>query len=386
MPSLPIDIVEAVTPQQRTEFIHFQWKPYAGNLYWVPPLISERQVFADKARHPFHRHSEVALFIARRGGQSVGTIAAIINNRHNQTHNENIGFFGVFECIDDYAVAEKLLSTARDWVKARGKTAIRGPMNYSVNEECGLLVDAFDSPPCILMTYNPPYYKDFIERFGFTKAMDLFQMHLDVAKIPDAEQVMDPRLVRVTRKLQVRNKIRLRPVNLKNFDAEVVIIKSLYIQAWEKNWGNVPMTDEEIDYLGHNLKQFVDPDLVLIAEANGEPVGLALCLPDMNTPLRKAYPRPGVPEWWTLIKFFYHWKLRREIDTLRVVLLGVLEKYRRQGIEAMLYMEIARRALPKGIHRAECGWVLESNDLMRNGIEGVGGKINKTFRVYELPL
>jgi GNAT superfamily N-acetyltransferase len=386
MSAAPIDIVEAVTPQQRTEFIHFQWAPYTGNPYWVPPLISERQAFLDKTKHPFHQHSEVTLFLAKRAGQTVGTIAAIINNRHNQTHNENIGFFGLFECVEDYAVAERLLSTARDWVKARDKTAIRGPANYSVNDEFGLLIDAFDKPPCVLMTYNPPYYKDFIERFGFVKAMDLYQLLLDVGKLKDAEKAMDPRLVRVTKKLQQRSKITIRRTNLKDFDREVEIVKSLYNQAWEKNWGNVPMTEAEIDHLGHNLKQFVDPDLVLIAEANGVPVGLALCLPDMNVPLRRAYPRPGVPEWWTLIKLFYHWKVRPEIDTLRVVLLGVIEKYRQQGIEALLYMEIARQALPKGIHIGECGWVLETNDMMLRGIEGVGGKIFKTYRVYEMAI
>ena len=386
MSNSPIEIVEAVTPQQRDEFIFFQWVPYQGNPYWVPPLISERREFLDKTRHPFHQHSQVTLFMARRDGRTVGTIAAIINNRHNQTHGENIGFFGLFECVEDYAVAEKLLSTARDWVKSNGKDAIRGPANFSVNEECGLLVDAFDKPPCVLMTYNPSYYKDFIERFGFVKAMDLQQLYIDVGKLGDAEKAMDPRLVRVTKKLQQRSKVKIRTANLKNFDREVEIIKSLYIQAWEKNWGNVPMTDAEIDHLGHGLKQFVDPDLVLIAEADGQPVGLALCLPDMNTPLRKAYPRPGVPEWWTLIKMLYHWKLRREIDTLRVVLLGVLEKYRKQGIEALLYMEVARQALPKGIHKAECGWVLETNDLMRKGIEDVGGEVYKTYRFYQMPI
>ncbi|HLF29378.1 MAG TPA: N-acetyltransferase [Anaerolineae bacterium] len=386
MPADPIEIVEVVTPQQRTEFIHFQWVPYQGNPYWVPPLISERQVFLDKTQHPFHQHSEVALFMAQRGGQTVGTIAAILNNRHNQVHNENLGFFGLFECIEDYAVAERLLATARDWVKARGKTAIRGPANFSVNEEVGLLVDPFDKPPCALMTYNPPYYKDFIERFGFVKAMDMHALFIDVGLLKDAEKAMDPRLVRLTKKLQQRNRITIRRVDLKNFDREVEIIKSLYEQAWEKNWGAIPMTDAEIDYLGHNLRQFVDPDLVLIAETGGEPVGLALCLPDLNIPLRKAYPNPRTPEWWTLLKLVYHWKVRKEIDTLRVVLLGVLEKYRLQGIEAMLYFEVAKYALPKGIHKAECGWVLETNDLMRRGIEGVGGRVYKTYRMYDLQL
>ena len=381
-----IEIVEAVTPQQRDEFIFFQWVPYRGNPYWVPPLISERREFLDKTKHPFHKHSEVALFLAKRGGQTVGTIAAILNHRHNETHNENIGFFGLFECIEDYAVAETLLATARDWVKAKGKSAIRGPANFSVNEEFALLIEGLDMPPCVLMTYNPPYYKDFIERFGFVKAMDLFQMFIDVGKLKDVEQAMDPRLVRITKKLRERSKITIRRANLSRFDQEVEVIKKLYIQAWEKNWGNIPMTDEEIDHLGKGLRQFVDPDLVLIAEANGEPVGLALCLPDMNVPLRKAYPRPGVPEWWTLLKMLYHWKVRREIDTLRVVLLGVLEKYRKQGIEAMLYMDIARYALPKGIHKAECGWVLETNDLMWRGIENIGGHILKKYRVYEMPV
>ena len=386
MSSAPIEIVEAVTPQQRTEFIHFQWVPYQGNPYWVPPLISERQVFFDKTKHPFHQHSEVTLFMAKRGGQTVGTIAGILNNRHNQTHDENIGFFGLFECIEDYAVAERLLSTARDWVKARGKTAIRGPMNYSVNEECGLLVDAFDDAPRPLMTYNPPYYKGFIERFGFVKAMDLLAYYSDVGNFRDAEKAMDPQLVRVTKKLQARAKVTVRKVNMRRFDEEVDIIKSLWSQAWEKNWGNVPLTDAEIDYLAHNLKQFADPDFLLIAESNGEPVGMAVCLPDVNVPLRKAYPNPRTPEWWTLVKFLYHWKLRNEIELIRVVLLGVLEKYRLHGIEALLYFEVARNALRRGIHKAESSWVLENNVMMRRGIEGQGGKVYKTYRVYEMAI
>jgi len=386
MSSAPIEIVEAVTPQQRTEFIHFQWVPYQGNPYWAPPLISERQVFLDKTKHPFHQHSEVTLFMAKRGGQTVGTIAGILNNRHNQTHDENIGFFGLFECIEEYAVAERLLSTARDWVKARGKTAIRGPMNYSVNEECGLLVDAFDDAPRPLMTYNPPYYKAFIERFGFVKAMDLLAYYRDVGNFRDAEKAMDPQLVRVTKKLQARAKVTVRKVNMRRFDEEVDIIKSLWSQAWEKNWGNVPLTDAEIDYLAHNLKQFADPDFLLIAESNGEPVGMAVCLPDVNVPLRKAYPNPRTPEWWTLIKFLYHWKLRNEIDLIRVVLLGVLEKYRLHGIEALLYFEVARNALRRGIHKAESSWVLENNVMMRRGIEGQGGKVYKTYRVYEMAI
>src|SRR3990172_1831711 len=257
MPSAPIEIVEAVTPQQRDEFIFFQWVPYRGNPCWVPLLISERREFLDKTKHPFHQHSEVALFVARRSGQTVGTIAAIINNCHNQTHNENIGFFGLFECIEDYAVAEKLLATARDWVKAKSKPAIRAPANFSVNEETGRVVDAFDKPPCVLMTYNPPYYQDFIERFGFVKVMDLLQFFIDVGKLKDAEQAMDPRLVRITRKLRERSKVTIHRADLKRFDREVAVIKSLYIQAWEKNWGNVPMTDAEIDHLGRGLKQFV---------------------------------------------------------------------------------------------------------------------------------
>lgn len=386
MSSVPIEIVEAVTPQQRTEFIHFQWVPYKGNPYWVPPLISERQEFLDKTRHPFHKHSEVKFFMAKRDGQTVGTIAGIINNRHNETHNENIAFFGMFECIEDYAVAEKLLSTARDFAKECGKTALRGPANFSVNEEIGLLVDAFDSPPVILMTYNPPYYKDFIERFGFVKAMDLLALYRDVGNYRDAEQAMDPRLVRITKKLRQRSKITIRKVNLKNFEHEVEVIKTLYSQAWEKNWGNVPMTDEEIEHLAKNLRDIADPDLVLIAESDGKPIGLVLCLPDLNRPLRKAYPRPGVPEWWTLLKMLYYWKVRKDVDMIRVLLLGVLEDYRKLGIEALLYMETAQNALSKGIHKAETGWILETNDLMLNGLKNIGVEVYKTYRLYDLPL
>lgn len=386
MPTSPIEIVEATTPKQRTEFIHFQWVPYKDNPYWVPPLVSDRQKFLDKSKHPFHQHSEVALFLARRDEHTVGTIAAIINNRHNETHNENIGFFGLFECIEDYDVAEKLLSTARDWVKARGKSTLRGPANYSVNEEIGLLVDAFDAPPVILMTYNPRYYKDFIERFGFVKAMDLLAYFLDATKASDVENPLGSRLVRVAKKLQKRGKITIRQTNMKDFDREAEIIKKLYREAWDKNWGNVPMTDDEMHHLASDLKQLADPDFVLIVEIAGEPVGLALCLPDLNRPLRLAYPNPRTPEWWTLIKFLYHWKVRKDVNMVRVLLLGVLKKYRQRGIEAMLYMEIGRISLEKGIHEGEMSWILETNDLMRRGIEDMGGYVYKTYRLYDLVL
>lgn len=377
----PIEIREVKSPKDRMAFIKFPFWLYRHDPYWVPPLISERKEFFDPHRHPFYKHAEVALFLALRGGQVVGTIAGIINYRHNEFHQDRTGFFGCFEVIEDYAVAERLLATARDWVKARGMDRIRGPMNFSTNEECGLLVDGFDSSPVVFMTYNPPYYADFLERFGFEKAMDLWAYALSTAGIQPDGTGLPPKLLRVVEAVRRRlDDVTIRTANMKDFEGEVERFKTVYNSAWQRNWGFVPLTDEEIDHLAHGIRAFLDPDLVFIAEANGRPVGVSLSLPDINQALLRAKGRLFPIGW-----LYYLWD-KRKIDTLRVFAMGVVEGYRSRGIDALFYYETAKAAVSKGYRMGEMSWILENNEMMNRLIRFIGGTVYKTYRIYDLPL
>jgi GNAT superfamily N-acetyltransferase len=373
------------TSQERLAFIHFQWEVYKDDPYWVPPLISERVEFLDKERHPFHRHSEVDLFMARRNGKPVGTIAAILNNRHNEFQGEQVGFFGLFEVLSDREAAKALLETACNWAKERGMTAIRGPANFSTNEELGLLVDGWDGPPVIMMTYNPRYYVDFIEGAGFHKAMDLVAYIMDLTPWGPHGENMPPKLLRVAKKVEQRGDFAVRKMDMRHFDEEVARFKRIYNSAWEKNWGFVPLTDAEIDHIAAGLKQIVDPDVIWFAEKDGEPIGAMLPLPDLNQALIHAYPRPGVPEWWTMAKLLWHWKVRRRVDTIRGFAGGVLEPYRGRGVEAVLFIKMAQAALRR-YHRAEISWVLENNIMMRRTAEMLGATVYRTYRIYEKEL
>jgi hypothetical protein len=373
------------TPAEKLEFIHFQWEVYRDDPNWVPPLISERVHFLDQDHHPFYEHADVELFMARRDGKPVGTIAAIINRRHNEVHEERVGFFGYFEVLEDREAAESLLETACNWVRDQGMTAIRGPETFSQNEEAGLLVDGWNGPPVIMMTYNPRYYVDFIEGAGFYKAMDLLAYMVDIYKFGPHGKNLPPKLLRVADKIQKRRGFTVRHVDMRRFDEEVQRVKKIYNAAWQKNWGFVPMTSAEIDQLAANLKQMIDPKLIWIAEKDGETIGMLLPLPDLNQALLKAYPRPGVPEWWTMAKFFWHWKVRGCVTTLRGLVGGVLEEHRGLGIMAVMMVKLAEACLPH-YRQSELSWILENNMMTRRECEMLGGYVYRTYRIYEKKL
>ncbi|NLF01582.1 MAG: N-acetyltransferase [Anaerolineales bacterium] len=380
-----LEIRSVKTADERRAFVEFQWTVYKDDKNWVPPLISERLEFVDRERHPFHRHSEVELFMAYRGAQLVGTIAAILNNRHNEFQGERIGFFGLFEVLPDREAAEALLETAADWARQRGLTALRGPANYSTNEEVGLLVDGWDGPPVMMMTYNPRYYVDFIEGAGFHKVMDLLAYMVDLSTFGLHGETLPPKLVRVADKIRERGGFTVRGIDMRRFDEEVARFKVIYNSAWAKNWGFVPLTDDEIDHMAVSLRQLLDPDIVLFAEKDGEPIGAMLPLPDVSQALIKAYPRPGTPEWLTTAKLIWHWKIRHVVDRFRGFAGGVLEPYRGRGVEAVLMVEMARAALPR-YRSLEISWVLESNMMMRRTAEMLGGEVYRTYRLYEKAL
>lgn len=360
--------------RDRRRFLMLPWRIYEDDPAWVPPLLTERKTLLDRRKHPFHEHADVEYFLARRDGDIVGRIAAIVNHRHNEFHDERTGFFGFFESVDDPAVASALLATAEDWVARRGMDRIRGPMNFSTNEECGLLVDGFDRPPTVMMTHARPYYGRLIESAGYEKGKDLLAYRIDDPDPPE-------RLVRGVERIRRRQGLTLRPMDMRNFRDEVARVQEVYNTAWERNWGFVPMTDAEFRHMAKELKPVVNPELCLIAEnEEGEPVGFVLALPDFNMALKRINGRL-LP--FGLLKLLWH---SRKIDALRVITLGLNPGYRRKGVDAMMYLEIFRRGTAEGFRTAECSWILEDNWDMRRALERMGARADKTYRIYDKPL
>ena len=356
-------------------FLHLPWRIYADDSVWVPPLLHDLKSVLDRGRHPFHRHAEVEYFLAWRGGDVVGRIAAIVNHRHNEFHEERLGHFGFFECIDDAEVAGALLETAEAWLRERGMERVQGPMSFSTNEESGLgmLVDGFEHPPAVMMAHTPRYYPALVEAAGYDKAKDLLAYWLDDPNPPE-------RLVRGVARLQKAGRVRIRSLDMRDFAGEVERIEAIYNSAWERNWGFVPMTEEEFANLAKQLKPVVNPKLCAIAEVEGEPVGFALALPDYNRALRYVNGRL-LP--FGIFKLLWH---QRKIDAARVLTLGLKPGYRRMGLDAMLYLHIFREGVKEGFYRAECSWILEDNWDMRRGLERMGARVYKTYRIYEKTL
>lgn len=354
------------------EFIRFPWKVYEGNRNWVPPLISEvKFVLSDK--NPFFRHAEAACFLARKNGETVGRIAAIIDRNHINIHNEQAGFFGYFECLPDSAVARELLDAAAGWLKGRDLEIMRGPINPSTNDECGFLLEGFDSPPMIMMTYTQPCYLDYMERCGLTKAKDLYayiSVIRDVATGGRLEKLASAVKARVPG-------LTVRPANMRQFPRELEAVKDIYNSAWRHNWGFVPMTDEEIESMAKWLKPLIVPELLIMAEVNGKPAAFFMAVPDYNQVLGKINGRLGPVG---IAKFLWY---SRKISDIRVLTMGVKEEYRKKGIEGLLYLESFKAAVKKGYERAEMSWILEDNVLMQRGCELMGGKLYKKYRIYE---
>ncbi|HEY3291142.1 MAG TPA: GNAT family N-acetyltransferase, partial [Anaerolineae bacterium] len=307
--------------------------------------------------------------------------SAIHNVNHNNYYKDKTGFFGSFETINDQAVANALLDAAKAWLKGKGLTSMRGPATFNSNDEYGLLVEGFDSEPQILMSYNHAYYVTLLEGYGMKKAMDLLAWWASTEK--SKEVIIGGRFERVAQMAMKRNKFTIRNADMSKFDQEVERIKKIYNKAWEANWGFVPMTEHEIDHLGANLKQIVDPELVFIAEKDGEPVGVSICLPNLNHPLHKAYPSPKTLELWTLLKFL--WYRRSMVNSMRLIILGVIPEYRMSGIDAAMIYQTLLMTIKKKMIGAECSWILETNDAMNRVIQYANPELYKKYRIYEVP-
>jgi GNAT superfamily N-acetyltransferase len=353
------------------QFIEFPFTLYRGNPHWVPPLRIAVAELLDRARHPFYANAEAEFFLARRDGRVAGRVAAIFDQAHNRFHEEQAGFFGFFESVDDPAVANELLTRAWQWLQQRKAKFMRGPVNPSTNYECGLLVEGFNADPMVMMTYNQPYYAALLEKAGMRKARDLY------AYLSNANTISMEKIERVADKALRSSGVRVRAIDMKNFQADVERVWQVYNSAWERNWGFVPMSREEFAAMGKEMKQILKPDLVLIGEAAGKVVGFALALPDVNQALKPANGRLFPTG---LVKILYYQRL---IKSVRVLALGVVEEYRSSGLAAGFYATLVRNARKLGFGDCEMSWILEDNVLMNRSLQVMGAKRYKTYRLYE---
>ena len=373
-----IEVSEVRLRRDRDAFIKFQWRIYKNDHAWVPPLIIERKAFLNRKRHPFYKHGDAALFLARQNGEIAGRIMVSDDPNYNTLHQSNVGCFGLFECIDDRKVAAALFEAAADWLHQKGRIEMMGPIDYSTNYVCGLLIDGFQFAPTILTAHNPPYYRELIEGCGFAKEKDWYAWWFaDPAKAA-------ARLRPLTKRLRKRWPAAIRPGNLKNVREESSRLRQIYNQAWEKNWGFVPFTEAEIEFMTHELKQLVIPEFTLMAEVGDEPAGFILCVPDINVALRHINGRLttfGLPI--GLAKLLYY---KGRTRTARLIALGVIEKYRRSGIAEMLVLRIVEDAMIKRGFTGELSMTLEDNFRINRFLEAIGAERYKTYRIFKRTL
>ena len=374
---MEINIIEVKNNKDKKRFIDFPHDLYKADPNYVPEIyIGQKELLSEK-KNPFFQHSKAQLYLAKNNGKIVGRIAAIRNNEYNRFTDSNVGFFGFFDVIDNYEVAKKLLDTATSWIKNENLNAILGPTNFSTNDTAGILVDGFDRPPVVMMAYNKKYYIDFLERFGLTKQMDMLAYHVN-------DQTVNTKSVRIANMIGERLQkkgITVRCVNMKSFKKEVAKIRDIYLDAWDKNWGFVPPTIAEFDHLAEGLKMVVDPDFALLAEHDGKAVAFALAIPDINIIAKNIKRGRLLPT--GIFKLLFQ---KKKIKRLRIILLGVLEDYRKMGIEGVFYARIISRGMEKGYNEAEASWILENNEMMRKGVEGVNMVPYKRYRIYEMKL
>jgi GNAT superfamily N-acetyltransferase len=367
------EIVPVTTARQVRQFVNLPYSLYANHPHWVPPLRRDEYRRLSGRHNAFLQHARMDLWIASSGGRTTGRIAAIEDRRHNALHHEAVTWFGFLEA-ETAETAKALLAMVERRGVERASTAIRGPVNPSLNESAGLLIDSFDEDPYVLMPYNPPTYPPFVEAAGYRKVKDLLAWRIDAsAPLPD-------RIARMADRAARRSGVSLRRLDSREFERDLGIVQRIYREAWEDNWGFVPPTDAEVRQLANEFRPVLDPNLVLFAELSGRAVGCAVAIPDMNQVLKRMRGR--------LLPFGILFFLRRRaiITQVRAILVGVTPDARRIGLYPLLIAELYKRAAASGYRWAELSWTLEDNDAIAAGIEAIGGRRHKTYRLYEKAL
>jgi GNAT superfamily N-acetyltransferase len=370
----PISIVRVENRQQQRQFLELPWLLHKSNPHWIPPLRQNQKELVGYANHPFYDDAEAATFLAYENGRPCGRILALVNAAYNRLYHEQLGFFGFFESIDRQEVAGGLVDAACDWLAERGINRLRGPCNPSLNYECGLLVEGFDSAPVFMMPYNPPYYATLLEKCGFEKTQDLYAFwgHVDML------DTLDRKLDFVVKEATRRFNVKLRKLDPKRFDAEVRMFLDIYNKSLVGTWGFVPLSKGEVDHVASAMKHLIVPEMTSVAEVEGRPVGAIFGLLDYNPRIRKIDGRLFPFGFLRLL-----WN-RRAIKTIRLISTNVLPEYQKWGLGVVLLSRLVPEVHTWGIREAEFSWVLESNHLSRKTLERGGLKRSKTYRIYEL--
>ncbi|MDX6581607.1 MAG: hypothetical protein QOI10_791 [Solirubrobacterales bacterium] len=359
-------------------FIEVPYRLRRNDPQWVPPLRFERRQFLSREKNPWFEHAEAEFFLCEREGEPVGRISAHIDHRWDEFQGGNDGMFGFFDSTDDAEVAAALIGAATDWLAERGRERMLGPMDFTMNDECGILIEGFDEPSMILEPWHPPYYGRLLEGLGLSKAMDLFMWELWFGKLKEGTE-MHPMIHAAAAKSREAGVV-LRNMRKRDMEAEVGRFMEVYNEAWGHNWGFVPITEAEVAFQAKNLKPVLDENWAMIAELDGEVVGAGLTLPDVEQALAKMNGR--------LLPFAWVHFLRRKryIDRLRVFALGVKNDYQHLGVAAALYERHIQTAATVGPRGGHMGWILETNEAMNRAMEGMGGEVVQKYRIYEQAL
>jgi len=368
-----VDVVPVQNPSDLDRFVRYAYHRYRGHPTWVPPLPSDEKARLTPGKNPYFEHAEAALYLATDSGRVVGRIAATVDKNHDAFHSERQAAFGFFEA-DTSAAAAALFKAAEAWGRSKGAEVMRGPLNFTTNDECGLLIEGFAHRPTLLMPYNVPEYQGWVEAAGFRKAKDLYSFRGKVA--PRAPEKFERLAAMVTR----RERVVMRPLDMRRFDDELARVKTVYNAAWERNWGFVPMTDAEIDHMAKQLKPAIVPDLVRFAEVDGRPIAFGMVLPDVNEALAKVGGRLFPFGIFRLL-----WTLPR-IRVGRYLAMGVVGEYQKRGIGALLVQDMTHAAHRRNYRECEVGWTLEDNDSVNDIIRAYGCVRTAVYRIYEKPL
>jgi hypothetical protein len=371
-----IEVRTVLSKKDLMQFIKFPWQIYKNDPHWVPPLILDRKNLLNKKKNPFYTHAEMEMFLAYKNDELVGRIAAITNENHNKFHQDKAGFFGFFESTDDTDVTHALFAEGEKWLREKGKETVLGPMNPSTNDEVGLLIKGFDTPPYVMMGHNPEYYGKLIESQGYKKAKDLYDWLLDIRGM-----IIPEKIQRIADMSLKKYNLTIRNIDTKNLGRDIKYIREIYNDAWSRNWGFVPFTDEEIDHLGADLKQIVIDEFVLLAFKDERPIGFLLCIPNINEILIKNRSGRLLPT--GLIKLLTGMK---KIKTVRTITLGIVRDFQHIGLGTILYTENIKRAQRRNLDGGEMSWILEDNEAMNRPIELLGSKLYKIYRIYQKEL
>ncbi len=362
----------------RKAFLDLPYHHYEGVRTFIPPLRMDQATVLNPKKNPFFEHGTIELFLAERGGEVVGRIAAIENGQHLKKYDDGNGFFGFFETVEDYAVAEALLDAAASWLRERGLTGVRGPANPTLNDVAGLLVDGFDRPPSILLPYNYPFYQDYLQRWGFERAMTMWAFYVHEAYINKERMARGAEIVR----RRVPN-VRVRSLDMKRFDEDVAAAMRIYNEAWAENWGHVPYTEAEALHLAKDLKPVIEKDLFLFVELDGEPVAFSASLPNLNRALKKLPNGRLLPT--GLAKLLATIKAGG-IYEIRMALMGVLPEHRHLGFDVLLIDQTIQNGLRDGYEAAELSWVLDVNKPLVNSLEKLGCVRDKEYAMFQASL